>query len=153
MVLGWLLLLQALDRTAIGAWGQWAAFSDREPPRCYAITAPLAPGGTDRRGGFASVSFAHGGRQGAIFVRFTVARIASAPVTLAVGERRFALTGDAHAAWSAAPAIDRAVIGALRGGGVLTVATIAATGRPFTERYSLAGAATAIDAASLACLR
>lgn len=151
MVFAALLLLQALDREAVGAWDNWATFSDRTPPRCYAITAPRVPGSSDRRGGFASVSFARGGRQGAVFIRFSTGRIAAAPVTLAIGQRRFALIGDAHAAWSPAPAVDRAVIGAMRGGGEMTVATLNVSSRPVTERYVLAGAATAIDAAALAC--
>ncbi len=148
------------ERQAIGVWERWGAIRDAGPPRrCFALAQPVlqgtsGTGGTDRRGGFASVATrVDGTRRQAVFVRFSTTRRPGTPITLAIGERRFGLRGDARGARAPDAATDRAIVAAMRGGRSMSVSGIARGGRPFADTYALAGAATAIDAASLACAR
>lgn len=146
------LLLAADARTAIGIYHGWGAFRDGAPPRCYAIAAPVRAGAANRARPFASIAsrFGHD-RRGAIFIRLSATRGPSAPVTIAIGERRFTLSASATAAWAADAATDHAIVTAMRGGRSMSVSTVAANGRPFADTYALTGAATAIDAATLGC--
>jgi len=144
------------EREAVGVWERWGAIRDAGPPRrCFALAQPAtASGGTDRRGGFASVAArVDGTRRQAVFVRFSTTRQPGTPITLAIGERRFGLRGDTRGARAPDAATDRAIVAAMRGGRSMSVSGIASGGRPFADTYALNGAATAIDAASLACAR
>lgn len=80
------------------------------------------------------------------------ARDRSAPVTLSVGERRFALVANTRDAWAADAPSDRAIVAALRSGRSMSIEALAPGGAPFADVYLLAGAATAIDAAGLGCV-
>jgi hypothetical protein len=145
-------LLLAAAPANIGVWESWGAF--RREGRCYAIAAPVRAGATARWRPFASVaSRGRGGRRNALFLRLSTKRTPTAPVTLSVGERRFTLTGDAETAWAPDAATDVAIVAALRGQRSMSVSAVSARGRPFADTYALAGAATAIDAAMLGCLR
>ena len=148
-----ILLAVAAERVAIGAWERWAAFADRAPRRCYAIAQPVRADGTpDRGGAFASVAAAPGGAR-TLHLRLSRPRGADAALTLAVDERRFALVGDAATARAPDAATDRAIVAAMRGARSMTLTTLDRAGRPIEDAYALAGAATAIDAAALGCLK
>ena len=143
-----LLLTLAGERTALGVWDRWGAMRDGDPRRCFAIAQPItAEGGTDRRGAFASVAAGAGGRR-TVYLRLSRPRGAGAPLTLAIDERRFALVGDAATARAPDAATDRAIVAAMRGARAMTVSTLDTRGRTLADRYALAGAATAIDAAN-----
>ncbi|UVO51756.1 invasion associated locus B family protein [Sphingomonas sp. SUN019] len=146
-------LLAAADaRTAIGIYHSWGAF--RDGSRCYAIAAPIRAGAANRARPFASIASRFGrDRRAAVFIRLSTPRGSNAPVTLAIGERRFTLSASATAAWAADAATDRAVVAAMRGARSMSVSTVAVNGRPFADTYALTGAATAIDAAALGCAR
>lgn len=138
-------------KAAIGVWDRWGAFRDGQ--RCYAISAPVRAG-AGGRAPFASVAARFGrNRRAALFIRLSTQRSPLAPVTLAIGERRFALTADANAAWSPDAATDRAIVAAMRGARSMSVSAVSARGRPFADTYALTGAATAVDAAALGCAR
>lgn len=151
-----MLLLVALPagaaaRETVGVYRGWAAF--RDPDRCYAIAAPVEAGGSGRPRPFASVgTWPARGLRSSLHVRLSRARDRSGAVTLSVGERRFTLVGGASDAWAADAASDRAIVAALRSGRSMSVEAVAVGGRPFADSYALAGAATAIDAALLACV-
>lgn len=135
-------------RDTIGVWKRWGAFRDRAA--CFAIARPIAAGG--RSGGFASVAtWPARGLRGSLSVRLSRPRDRALPVALSVGERRFQLVGTATDAWAADAPSDRAIVAAMRGGRSLSVEAVAPGGRPFADVYALAGAATAVDAAALAC--
>ncbi|KTT74115.1 hypothetical protein [Sphingomonas endophytica] len=154
MTIALALLLAASTRTPLGVWQRWAALRDGPPPRCFAIAQPLRRDGTtDRRGGYAAV-VARQGPTGAPAIRFRLSRPrgAGAPLTLAIGDRRFALAGERETARAADAATDRAIVAAMRGARAMTLATLDAAGRDLTDTYPLAGAATAIDAAQLGCV-
>ena len=154
-----LLLLAAAGggRESLGVHGGWGAFRDAAPRRCYAIARPSVAGGRGGPGwvgGFASVATWPDRRlAGSLHVRLARARDRSAPVTLSIGERRFLLAAGERDAWATDGASDRAIVAAMRSGRSMSIEGVAAGGEPFAEVYALAGAATAIDAAALACAR
>lgn len=76
---------------------------------------------------------------------------AGATVMLRVGDRPFLLTARGNVAWSTGRRQDEAIIAALRSASALNVESRDAAGRRFVDRYLLAGAATAVDAAAAAC--
>jgi len=140
----------ATARDTIGVYRSWGAFRDAAPARCFAIARPIAAGG--RTGGFASVAtFPTRGLRNSVSIRLSRVRDRSAGVTLTVGERRFDLVANSRDAFAADLPSDRALVTALRSGRSMSVEAVAAGGRPFADVYSLSGAATAIDAAALAC--
>lgn len=141
-----LLLAAPAGREAIGVYHGWGAFRDATPARCYAIARPVAAGG------FASVATWPGkGLRASLHVRLSRARDRSAGVTLSVGERRFTLVANTRDAFAPDAASDRALVAAIRSGRSMSVEAVAEGGRPFADVYALPGAATAIDAAALAC--
>lgn len=145
-----LLLAAPQGRETIGVWRGWGAFRDAAPARCYAIARPIVAGG--RPDGWASVASWPGrGLRASVHVRLSRERDRSAGVTLTVGERRFQLVADGRNAFASDAAADRALVAAMRGGRSMSVEAVGAGGRPFADVYALAGAATAIDAATLAC--
>ena len=145
-----LLLALAGGRDTIGVWRGWGAFRDAEPQRCYAIARPIVAGG--RTDGWASVAtWPRRGLRASLHIRLSRERDRSAGVMLSVGERRFALVADGHNAFAPDAASDRALVAALRSGRSMSVEAVGTGGRPFADVYALAGAATAIDAATLAC--
>lgn len=139
----------ASARDTIGVWQRWGAFCDAAPPRCYAIARSV--GGRPR--GAASVATWPGrGLRNSLHLRLSRPRHRALPITLTIGERRFQLVGTAQDAWAADAPSDRAIVAAMRGGRAMSVEAVSAGGRPFADAYPLAGAATAIDAAALACI-
>lgn len=142
----------AAARETIGIYQGWGAFRDATPPRCYAIARPIAAGG--RTGGFASIASWPGrGLRNSLYVHLSRERDRSAGVTLSVGERRFRLIATGVDAWATDAPSDRALVAAIRAGRSMSVEAVGVGGRPFADVYALGGAATAIDAAALACLR
>lgn len=153
-----LLLLAAAapppEPTVLGIYGRWGAFAAAEPTHCYAIAQPVETvrGATGRP--FASIATWPGRRtRNQLHVRLSRQRRADAAIILSVGERRFTLTGGAVDGWSPDAATDRAIVTALRGNRSMSVESVGADGRSLVDVYQLSGAATAIDAAALACRR
>lgn len=146
----------ALARDSLGVFGQWGAFRDPASARCYAIAIPekAAPGERRETAPFASVgTWPKRGVRGQIHLRLSRKAQAKAPINLVVGTQRFALTGAGSDAWAQGKAMDAAVTAAMRSAGTLSVSASDSAGRRFTDRYSLAGAATAMDAATVGCAR
>ena len=140
----------AAARDTLGIYKSWGAFRDTVPARCYAIARPIMAGG--RSGGFASIAnWPQRGLRGSLHIHLSRERDRSAGVTLSVGERRFALVANGFDAWATDAPSDRAIVAALRSARSMSVDAVGVGGRPFADVYALAGAATAIDAAALAC--
>ncbi|MBN8809179.1 MAG: hypothetical protein J0I47_13220 [Sphingomonas sp.] len=145
------LALAAGARDTIGVFGGWGAFRDAEPARCYAIAQPVDP---SHRAGFASIATWPGRNvRGQLHVRLSRALGAAPRVTLSIGERRFDLTASGSDAWAPDARTDAAISAAMREGRSMSVEGVDRAGAPFADSYALAGAATAIDAAALACRR
>lgn len=140
------------QRQSLGIFGTWGAF--RAPDRCYAIAEPYQqPRPGDARG-FASVGYwparAVGGQA---FFRLSRAKREGSAVLLRIDDRTFQLRGGGAVAWAADPAADAELVSAMRTGIEMSVETRSAGGGLVRDSYRLRGAATAIDAAAIACAR
>jgi hypothetical protein len=141
------------ERTSLGTFDGWGAFKDDSPPRCFAIAQPVRGGGGKWRP-FASVATWPQARvRGQVHIRLAREKLAGAPVTLAIGDRRFAMVASAADVWAPDPRIDAEIVAAMRSAPSMSIATRAPTGAGFAETYALKGAATAMDAAALGCAR
>lgn len=136
-------------RDSLGVFDSWAAFRDAQPARCYAIAkaqgTPPAP---------AYATIAHWpDRKVRGTVHFVLSRdvAAQSAVRLVVGNQRFALIASGRNAWAADAKGDAAIIAALRSAARMSLSASTPKGGTFTDRYTLSGAATAIDAATVGC--
>ncbi|MES2753340.1 MAG: hypothetical protein V4659_01605 [Pseudomonadota bacterium] len=147
-----LLAAPALARDSIGTFGRWGAFRETSPRHCFAIAQPVQlVGGTTTRA-FASIArWPASNIRAQLHVRLSRPRDPRAAVTLSIGERRFQLTAGDLDGWASDTRTDRAIVAAIRSGRSLSVESIGRDRRAIADIYSLAGAATAIDAATVAC--
>jgi len=144
----------AAARDSLGVFDNWGAFTDPSPPRCYAIAQPVESSGGARWKPFASIATWPGqGARNQLHIRLSRERDPRARVTLSVGERRFELVAGNADAWAPDARTDAAVVAAMRSGRSMSVETLGKNGAPFADVYSLRGAATAIDAAALGCVK
>ncbi len=142
----------AQPRESLGVFGTWGAF--RGDGSCYAIALPhQAP---EPEGWRPFVSVAHWpGRNIAnqLHVRLSREKRDGSAVLLRIDGRVFQLTGRGRDAWAPDGRADDAVQDAMRTGIDLTVETRSTQGRLVRDHYRLRGAATAMDAAAIACAR
>ncbi|KLI63602.1 invasion associated locus B family protein [Aurantiacibacter marinus] len=140
------------SRDSLGVFGDWGAFRDPETPRCYAIAEAEANSSRRDFQPFASVA-TWPSRNVRAQVHFRLGRrLAENPrVQLAIGGERYTLTAGDGDAWAADTRTDRAIVAAMRAAGGMSVSATDMRGNRFTDRYSLDGAATAIDAANVGC--
>ncbi|MDB5679018.1 hypothetical protein [Sphingomonas bacterium] len=146
-----LLLLLAAPRETIGVYGSWGAFSDASPRRCFAIAQPVDP--AQRAGSLSIATWPGQNIRNQLHVRLSRPRAGSARVTLSIGERRFDLVAGDADAWAPDARTDAAIVAAMRSGRSMSVEALGRDGSAFADTYQLSGAATAIDAAALACRR
>ena len=156
---GWLVLtaifsVPAQARDNLGMAGKWGAFRDPAVPRCYAI-AKAEPSLFERAfQPFAAIgTWPRRSERGQVHFRLSRRLAERARVTLALGGQRFELAGNGADAWSASRQMDAAIVAAMRSARTMSVSARDARGRPFGNSYDLAGAATAMDTATLACAR
>jgi hypothetical protein len=146
-----LLLLAAplAARDSLGVYEDWAAFKDAKPLRCYAIAKAQ---GTPPAPAYVTISnWPEKKVRGA--VHFVLSREAAGAVRLRVGDKRFELVTKGRNAWGSDARQDAAILAALRSASRMNISASTAKGGTFTDRYSLAGAATAIDAATVGCAK
>lgn len=132
------------------AGAQWAAL-ERAPGVCEAVGRSeliAAPGRSQARATFAFTR--DGRRRGELHVVLSRPARPGADALLTIGSESFLLLTRGASAWSRGPAQEAAIIAALRRSGELRVRAQGVGGR-VSDRYLLAGAPTAIDAAALAC--
>jgi hypothetical protein len=137
----------AWARDTLDQFGRWGAF--REGTHCYAIAEPAK----DRPG--ASVTVSSSPARG-VRVQFH-ARLSRAvgpgrPPVVRIGEWTLPLVARDRDAWAPDGRTDLRILAAIRAGDALAVTATDARGRRFSDRYPLAGAASAIDAAIVGCL-
>ncbi|WP_298167970.1 invasion associated locus B family protein [Novosphingobium sp.] len=143
----------AMARDSLGIWNSWGAFSDAGVPRCYAIAmADKVEGRVNEMQPYFTVgNWPRRGARGEVHVRLSRKIGPGATVTLSVGGQRFALVAGAADAWAADQRMDAAIVAAMRSASSMSVTARSDTGRTFTDTYTLAGAASAMDAALLGC--
>ena len=142
----------ALARESLGLYSTWGAFRDPRVPRCYAIA--MADPSAMRRDyqPFAAVgSWPRRAARNQIHFRLSRKLMAGAPITLRIGEDRFALTGGGGDAWPADARANAAILAAMRSATGMTVSARDDRGGGFANSWPLAGAASAMDAASIGC--
>jgi hypothetical protein len=132
------------------AGGAWAAidFGSRCEARSKALWA--------RPGALPFTGFAFdrlGARQGQFYVRLSRPARAGATVVATVGNEPFLLVGRGEWAWSRSARQQRAMLDAARRATGMRVESRDQRGRRIVDRYALAGAPTAIDAAAAACAK
>ncbi|MEM8725695.1 MAG: invasion associated locus B family protein [Pseudomonadota bacterium] len=138
----------AAAKDSLGVYSKWAAFRDADTPRCYAIAKPRG----NRPESYASIAnWPRQGVRGQVYLRLSRKAQSDRGATLRIGDRAFALAVDGRNAWAQDKAMDAAIVAALRSATSMRVSARTAAGRRFTDRYDLAGAATAIDAAVVGC--
>jgi hypothetical protein len=140
----------AQPRETLGIFGTWGAF--RGAGACYAITLPhQAP---EPEGWRPFVSVAHWPDRNIanqLHVRLSREKRDGSAILLRIDGRVFQLTGRGRDAWAPDPRADDAVQDAMRTGIDLIVETRSTQGRLVRDHYRLRGAATAMDAAAIAC--
>lgn len=143
-------------KDSLGVFSDWAAFRDPQVPRCYAIAkalpaGPRAQAARDYQPYASVASWPQRRIRGQFHIRLSREIAHGAAITLRIAGRSFRLTGGGGDAWARDQAMDAAIVAAMRSAPAMTVSATARNGRRFSDRYRLAGAATAIDAATLGC--
>ncbi|MEA3002529.1 MAG: hypothetical protein QOH81_1317 [Sphingomonadales bacterium] len=137
---------------ALGVFGQWGAF--RDAARCYAISEAGGPHRRDSGPAFASIAtWPRRNIRGQLHLRFARPKRAGSAVLLRIDGRTFQLIGGGADGWAPDAAADAAIVAAMRTGVEMSVETRSEGGGLLRDFYPLRGAATAIDAAAIACAR
>ena len=132
------------------AQGQWAAL--RHGSQCEAVARPLLPSARRQPQARAGFGFFPAERRlGEFHARLSRVPRAGSSVILTIGERPFLLVARGDRAWSRGPLQEAAIIAAARSATSMRIEARDGAGRRFADRYLLAGAPTAIDAAAAAC--
>ena len=142
------------QRESLGIFGRWGAFHDKNGSRCFAITEPQRQSRNPQWKPFASVGD-WPARQARGQVYFRLSRIArpGSVLLLRIDDRSFQLVGRGADAWAPDARADGEIVRAMRSGISMTLAARSERGGLIRDSYQLRGAATAIDAAAIACAR
>ena len=143
-----------LARDSLGMFERWGAFRDAAVPPCYAI-AMAQPSQMQRDyQPYASVgTWPTRAVRGQMHLRLSRRLSPAGRIVLFIGAQRFELVGGGGDAWAADRQMDAAIVAAMRSARSMTVSARDSSGRGFSNTWQLAGAATAMDAATIACAR
>lgn len=146
--------MPAAARENIGMYGDWGAFRDPATPRCYAIAKAIASTMRREYQPYATIgTWPKRGLRNQVHFRMS-RKLAKEPrLSLRIGGRSFALTGGGGDAWAADGRANAAITAAMRSASQMTVSASGDDGRRFSNTWKLAGAASAMDAASIGCAR
>ena len=151
---GALFAMPVAAKDSLGVFATWGAFRDPSMARCYAVAMPAKSRAARDYQPFVNIgTWPRRGVRGQVHLRLSRKLADKATISLSVGGRRFALTGGGGDAWAQDKAMDAAVVAAMRSAGSMTVSARDSRGRRFSDTYSLEGAATAMDAATVGCAR
>ena len=135
---------------ALGVFGFWGTFAEKA--RCYAISEPQRTARNNPRGALASVGWwPRTGQRGQIHFRLSQPKRRGSAILLRIDERTFQLVGGGQNAWAPDARADAEIIAAMRSGLEMRVETRNTRGGLMRESFALRGAATALDAAAIAC--
>lgn len=141
----------AAARTSLGIFGDWGAFRDAERGRCYAIATALPDPRQRERQPYITVgTWPRSGIHGQLYWQLSRAP-GPANTVVQVGGRTYRLRAEGFGAWAQDARMDAAIKAAMRTASTLSVVYRDTRGRRFSDKYRLQGAATALDAATLAC--
>ena len=152
------LLLPALAAPAaaelrpVGVYGQWGAFRKDDPKSCYAIAEPhRAPRAIDWKPFAAVGTWPARNVRSQIHFRLSREKREGSAVLLKIADQTFQLLAGRRDAWAPDARADAQIVAAMRSGVEMTIETRGANGALVRDAYRLQGAATAIDAAAIAC--
>jgi hypothetical protein len=143
-----------IARDSLGVFGAWGAFRDPAVPRCYAIA--MAQPSTRQRTYqpyLAVGTWPKRNVRNQLHWRLSRQVAAGGRIVLSIGGQRNVLTGGGGDAWATDKRMDAAIVAAMRSARSMTVSARDVAGRLFSDTYVLAGAATAMDAATIGCAR
>lgn len=147
-----LLTTAPLHAGVLFAGGYWAALERNGGRSCEAVGRSELEARPGREQARASFSFDRSGsRRGEFHLRLSWPARAGAAALLSAGGQSFLLDTRGNHAWSRSPAQDLAIMAAIRRSTEMRVRVRDSAGRGVSDRYLLAGAPTAIDAAAVAC--
>lgn len=140
------------QRERHGIFFEWGAFEERNPAKCFAMARAMPRYGRKEQPAFAAIGFwPERGVRGQVHVRLSRVAREGATAILRIDDRSFLLTARGADAWASGAREDAAILAAMRTGVAMTVESRSRTGSLFRDRYRLRGAASAIDAAAIAC--
>lgn len=141
-------------KESLGVFDDWAAFRDPTVPRCYAITAVEKDKRLHDYNGYADVgTWPRRDVRGQVHFRTSRELAKTSWVSLHLGGHRYELTGAGADAWARDKRMDAAIVAAIRSSDSMSLTALDKSGHRFTDRYSLKGAPTAMDAATVGCAR
>jgi hypothetical protein len=141
-------------KDSLGVFDDWAAFRDPAVPRCYAITASERERTSSPYQAYADVgTWPRQGVRGQIHFRTSREMARNSHTSLFLGGKRYDLVGGGADAWAKDERTEAAILTALRSANEMSISAIDDGGHRFTDRYSLRGAPTAMDAATVGCAR
>ncbi len=130
----------------------WGAF--RGADHCYAIAQPVRAPAAEGWHPFAAIGhWPARGIGGQLHVRLSREKRPGSAVLLRIDGRSFQLRGGGRDAWAPDDRADDEILAAMRTGIEMVVQTRSDRGLVVRDQYRLRGAATAMDAAALACRR
>src|SRR3954471_10318631 len=136
----------------VGIFFGWAAL--RDGGQCRAVAEPEGAGRTGPSGAFLALSWVPSrGVRRQLAIRFARPKRTGSAVLLRVDARTFQLIGGGLNAWAPDARADAEILAAMRTGAALSVETRNEAGGAMRDLYRLRGAASAIDAAAIACAR
>ena len=135
-----------------GIFFRWGAFE--EQGRCYAIAEPERSLRAKAWKPFAAVGYwPRRGVKGQLHIRLSREKREGSAVLLKIDDRTWQLIGGGNNAWAPDPRADAEIVLAMHTGVDMIVETRSDRGVRVRDYYRLRGAATAIDAAAIACAR
>lgn len=136
----------------LGIFARWGAFQDREAGTCYASAEPVNGAGEQDWRPFASIgSWPGRAVRAQLHIRLSRNKRAGSAVILRIDDRNFQLRAGGANAWAPDARADAAIVAAMRTGLNMSVETRSQRGGRIRDNYQLRGAASAIDAAAVAC--
>ena len=144
----------AAQRQSVGIYGQWGSFVEQQPRRCFASAKPERSPRPQQWLPFASVGYwpARGVR-GQVHFRISREKREGSAALLRIDDRTFQLVAGGNNAWAPDRRGDAEIVAAMRSGVNMSIETRSTRGGLVRDFYRLRGAATAIDAAAIACAR
>lgn len=140
------------QRQSLGIFQLWGAF--KESSRCFAIAEPYRAPRAEGWRPFASVGYwPQRGVRSQVHFRLSRSKRPGSAVLLRIDDRTFQLVAGGNNAWAPDGRADAEILAAMRTGIEMSIETRSNRGALVRDSYRLRGAATAIDAAAIACAR
>lgn len=139
-------------RDHLGIYSGWAAFRDADEPRCYAIAKPTPSRLQRDHDPYVAIgTWPKTEVRGQVHFLLSRDPAKGERILLSIGARSFTLAGNGARAWARDAQMDARIVAAMRSASKMVIRARDTRGRRFANTYSLAGAATAMDAATLGC--